>query len=166
MTKSTNILYGIKGGRQTAVSHQDRWIVWWIRNINLGSDSSKLTHKPKEQDLSHHQDTDRGTTHSQSQGLLEGDASNWNGLSSLVSQRERTTRWSWETSCPESPNREAMKFPSRLGKCFQSRDKGAEGLPYKLVITAWLNGAKGLFGWHQWLSKGTLPFSPLALPVS
>lgn len=39
-----------------------------------------------------------------------------------------------------------MKFPSGLGKCFQSLDKGAEGLPYKLVITACLNGAKGLFG--------------------
>lgn len=39
-----------------------------------------------------------------------------------------------------------MKFPSRLGKCFQRRDKRAEGLPYKLVITAYLKGAKGLFG--------------------
>ncbi|TNN87279.1 hypothetical protein EYF80_002481 [Liparis tanakae] len=33
---------------------------------------------------------------------------------------------------PPSPNLEEMKFPSGLGKCFQSRDKGAKGLRYKL----------------------------------
>lgn len=39
-----------------------------------------------------------------------------------------------------------MKYPSRVGKCLQSRDKGAEGSPYKLVITVCINGAKGLAG--------------------
>lgn len=39
-----------------------------------------------------------------------------------------------------------MKYSSRVGKCLQSRDKGAKGLPYKLVITVCFNGAKGLVG--------------------
>lgn len=61
---------------------------------------------------------------------------------------------------------EGIKFPSTLGKCYQSSDKRAKGLPYKLVITACLNWLRGCLPDTIGFQTGTLPLSPLALPGS
>lgn len=128
----------IKGGRQTAVSQQERWIVQWITSKGMRM-SWVIIIKAQ-------------------LGLLD-----LYFKKRLCLLKGSPICWCWwekgqhaavERVFPlGSPNREGMKFPSTTGKCIQSRDKRAEGLPYKLVITACLNEAKGLFAWHHWLSN-------------
>lgn len=61
-------------------AQQINTVVWWIRNINLGSQSFKSDSQKSEQEhvLSHHQGTAWGARHSQS--LLEGTNCCWAGL--------------------------------------------------------------------------------------